>query len=307
MKLLDKVLTQCPSERAKTVAVLKTQVVTDRRFASVVVDDIARYYYHNPKDHWKDTDYPYTIPPWGMSFIEWDVPELVYKDEKWQAVERVQLGGLVFSLASRAEIMQHDAAMVRRTGASTGLVQHPGWNDSRIARGFVINAAYSSKGRTDILPVTILMLTDATGLPILQHLSAPGIEAPEMRELCHTILHMICLTFTFANCKNVKLVDKTSELEPKAKLKRRLKLPDVRRYTLDIGGGATKQASNHEPSGESGLKPLHLCRAHFATYTEAKPLFGKHVGKFWISQHVRGKRENGIVEKDYTVSPVPIS
>jgi hypothetical protein len=46
---------------------------------------------------------------------------------------------------------------------------------------------------------------------------------------------------------------------------------------------------------------VHLCRGHFATYTDQAPLFGKYVGRFWIPPHARGDRARGIVIKDYEV------
>lgn len=59
-------------------------------------------------------------------------------------------------------------------------------------------------------------------------------------------------------------------------------------------------------SEESGLRrALHICRGHFATYTEDKPRFGRpgEHGSFWIPQHVRGSVERGVVVSDYNVKP----
>lgn len=112
------------------------------------------------------------------------------------------------------------------------------------------------------------------------------------------------LAFTFANCANVKLEDSTEELQPPEKIRRRLKLPCVKRYTLNIEGHSTKPRANGEP-GQTGIMPWHLCRGHFATYTEAKPRFGRlkdGVGRFWIPPHVRGREERGRIEKDYAIS-----
>jgi hypothetical protein len=48
---------------------------------------------------------------------------------------------------------------------------------------------------------------------------------------------------------------------------------------------------------------LHLVRGHFATYTEAAPLFGRQTGTFWRPAHTRGNAEHGVIEKDYEVIP----
>jgi hypothetical protein len=49
-------------------------------------------------------------------------------------------------------------------------------------------------------------------------------------------------------------------------------------------------------------KRYHICRGHFATYTEERKLFGKYVGRYWIPSHARGNIENGSIEKDYVVN-----
>ena len=62
--------------------------------------------------------------------------------------------------------------------------------------------------------------------------------------------------------------------------------------TLQSEGGASK----------NGLKKaLHICRGHFATYTQDAPLFGNFVGTVWKPQHVRGNAQHGAVVKDYRV------
>ena len=50
----------------------------------------------------------------------------------------------------------------------------------------------------------------------------------------------------------------------------------------------------------SGSVALHMCRGHFKDYRE-HGLFGKEKGIYWWDAHVRGKAENGIVDKDYRV------
>jgi hypothetical protein len=45
--------------------------------------------------------------------------------------------------------------------------------------------------------------------------------------------------------------------------------------------------------------------AHFKTYTEETPLFGKRVGTYWWDAQVRGKAEESVVEKDYRVRLEP--
>jgi len=48
-------------------------------------------------------------------------------------------------------------------------------------------------------------------------------------------------------------------------------------------------------------QPFHICRGHFKTFADNAPLFGRHVGTYWWSQQMRGKKEYGIVHKDYNI------
>lgn len=102
------------------------------------------------------------------------------------------------------------------------------------------------------------------------------------------------------NCKNVVLED-----EPKASMKRMLnrhkrdKKPIYK--ILHIHPLRIKNSADRE-SFESGIKKsIHVCRGHFRTYTDERPLFGKVAGTFFISAHIRGDEKEGTVLKDYSL------
>jgi hypothetical protein len=46
---------------------------------------------------------------------------------------------------------------------------------------------------------------------------------------------------------------------------------------------------------------IHLCRGHFKTYTEDKPLFGRMTGRYWWQPCVKGRNKDGVVMKDYRI------
>ncbi len=52
---------------------------------------------------------------------------------------------------------------------------------------------------------------------------------------------------------------------------------------------------------KNGIRALHICRAHFAHYTEEHPLFGKYTRTFYKPMHVRGSLKEGLVIKDYDI------
>lgn len=108
------------------------------------------------------------------------------------------------------------------------------------------------------------------------------------------------LTLSFLNCKNVVREECLPSRQERRAAERRgeqitryktLRIEPMKRVLANEGGIA-----------ENGLKrALHICRGHFAHYSEDRPLFGKYVGQFWVPAHVRGTSEAGAVQKDYAV------
>jgi hypothetical protein len=118
--------------------------------------------------------------------------------------------------------------------------------------------------------------------------------------MVETIFNVCMFALQFMNCKNVSRRDVTDEYGPPAKWIKRQKAPTIRYHVLEIDPQKTKDRKPSNPESEGPKKSLHICRGHFVTYTADAPLFGKYVGTFWIPAHVRGSKEFGIVEKDYS-------
>jgi len=107
-------------------------------------------------------------------------------------------------------------------------------------------------------------------------------------------------------CKNVALKANNNEPEQvRRAMKRFGEQPDQYRYhTLVVRPPGSKSDS---PAQEIGIMPRHVCRGHFAEYGPGYGrglLFGKYAGRFYIPPHLKGDKRNGIVEKDYIVSPL---
>ena len=133
--------------------------------------------------------------------------------------------------------------------------------------------------------------------------------AEEDEDVIEDVSRLFALPFVFAcslaHCKNVALEEQeplyASRQERRA-AERNGEKPRQKFYTLVIEPLRGKEAgSKRGPLGATEPKSFHVCRGHFATYSEEKPLFGKYAGRFWIPAHVRGKREVGLVGKDYAV------
>lgn len=121
-------------------------------------------------------------------------------------------------------------------------------------------------------------------------------------------LQSAALAFPFAfaislmHCKNVGIVDvpdARTPLERRRDERRGVPSPSFKTLVIE----PMKRALKTEGGSESvGLKrALHICRGHFAHYSEDKPMFGRYAGRFWIPAHTRGTAESGIVVKDYRV------
>lgn len=112
---------------------------------------------------------------------------------------------------------------------------------------------------------------------------------------------MALRTFQFANCQNVDLV----EVEPRLSRQQRRHHertgePVNTWHELRIGAIGGQRATG--PAGPSqGLVRQHICRGHFATYTEERKLFGKYAGRFWIPATVKGNPARGRADKGYVV------
>lgn len=107
------------------------------------------------------------------------------------------------------------------------------------------------------------------------------------------------LALSFVNCKNVQVVN--HEPAPPSS-GTHLKRPLLRYHVLNIEPMKTvlRRDGGSETAGVK--RALHICRGHFANYTE-RGLFGKYFGRFWVPSHVRGSTSQGYMEKDYAVQP----
>jgi hypothetical protein len=104
------------------------------------------------------------------------------------------------------------------------------------------------------------------------------------------------------NCKNVRIVKGAEPPEGIDRARRRNGKPPLYRYHILQVDKAPGTRVVTESESHTGIKmPLHICRGHFKTYTEEKPLFGKYTGTYWCPPHMKGDAKIGVVDKDYRV------
>ena len=128
---------------------------------------------------------------------------------------------------------------------------------------------------------------------------ATGGEVKQLGKELEYLLSFVELANAFAHCKNVELID-----QPLTRQQRRRKERKGETFYKVLAIEPFNKQKRNVNSGSSGNEAdrrLHICRGHFATYTEDKPLFGKYAGTFWIPMHVRGNKAAGEIVKDYKI------
>ena len=117
--------------------------------------------------------------------------------------------------------------------------------------------------------------------------------------------HLLLVAYFYLmllNTKNITTIDNP----PPAKLnKKRIKngkqpLFTYKTLRLQLPAKKRKKGSGLSTATDNTTR-LHLCRGHFKTYTEEKPLLGRFTGRYWWQPHARGDKSQGVVMKDYEV------
>jgi hypothetical protein len=127
-----------------------------------------------------------------------------------------------------------------------------------------------------------------------------------MMYFCTNLLFIGLLTVSFMHCKNV-VPSIAGESRKRVKQSHKdyittgnATVPVKRFYVLNIEP-MKKVLKTEGKAAETGLKKaVHICRGHFKDYRE-HGLFGKYKGLYWWDMHVKGNKESGIVDKEYSV------
>lgn len=299
MRLFDKVASQGPEQVRNAIRTLNDS------FAVLRVDSIANDYATSQKLWWSPEDYPYFRLPWDRCFIEWNEPKVIVSDLGTQETNgKNQIGIMAVAIQEGRINALFDGLreMCGKTDADWTLPKDA-------TNGVVLSFYYSQHARPLSFPrIAMFVATTADGFVRKRLITGEDCQSwtenlgsDAMQRFFDSQMHIAALACTFANCKNVKLVDAVCDA-PAEKIRRRLKLPEVKRYTLSIHGRAATRvvANDGEPSEDQVA--YHLCRGHFSTYTLEKPLFGKLVGRFWVPPHTRGSKDRGEVKKDYAIA-----
>jgi hypothetical protein len=259
----------------------------------IVADNVAKYLWNDIEDlddapafvngqlDW--TDYPNMMPPFDNYFVEWVTPfENMREASKWNGVHIVRVEDTCGSGVSdkglvtlRCELYVSDAAY---------------GNSAVVGPGITYGLLVAEDGSCVDARVVEQQCTGAT-----------DDETAEFRKAYMNLMQPAFLTTSFMHCRNVSQTTVTPLPKLAKAHRKRHGVPLVRYRTINID--PMRQVLRSEGQAhETGIKrALHICRGHFRTYTEDKPLFGKVTGTFFVPMHARGSAREGVVVQDYLV------
>lgn len=233
------------------------------------------------------SDVPNWSPPFRQFFVEWNDSD-------------AQSGILAYVFDA------NDVALPRLMGANREMDESLQIAKD-VAKWVIVTSLWftHSKGQYAGRPLCALvfgtLIIDRAGKLLWHGYTGEGIDidGTEMNNVMTSRLLVLGLGLSFMNCRNVKCSDRVVECS--RQFHKRTKAPQLLFKTLDIT--PMRDILRHEgySDTEGTARALHICRGHFATYSEDRPLFGRLSGTFWVSDHVRGKSENGEVVKNYKV------
>ena len=291
MKLYDKLMMNGFGihERARNEAP-KIRALLDR--AVVVYITNVWEYYHLQKSQplewsWARGDFPNVAPPWKTFFME-------YGEQAGCLFDALYLDGFPLFRES-GEVIDGAAWLVK----AFPYVRLDG--DPKVQHAFVAEMQFLVSKAGERLEI------DSNGDAFLFKsfefdFDPKDEEMMKSFAVCEFLVIFPCfLAISFAHCKNVGL--EAHEPKPSRAQRRRGDTPPVRYHTLTIGP-ITETLKLEGQVDVVGLKrALHICRGHFADYTEGRGLFGKYHGTFWMPMHARGNAERGEVRKTMNLLP----
>lgn len=234
--------------------------------------------------------YPASVPPFPCTWVEWEDQ----KDAWYPGRE----GALVLSYETKDEsregLMLPDGQMIRWALKIIGFRE---FSESGNPKNKWIEVVFLAAHFLDFNGET-LWHEDGTVR------GGPGLSFranPRVGQFWSSYMSTILKTFSLCNCKNVRMREEKNAYEGRInRIRKAQKKPKMHRYHVLEIRPVHALSSGGQKGGSVGEYSLHICRGHFKDYRE-HGLFGKEKGVYWWDAHVRGKAENGIVEKDYRV------
>ena len=260
-----------------------SEVLSDPDLPVLLIDNVADYFYSGTdQEYWSlDKDFPNVAPPFPRFWCEFKLVNTIRSTKgNTDVSEWLPQGGRAGQLfvALRPEEVKGE-----------GIPENAKW----IYWLELFVDFHRRDVNADGPHGATFLCVDAAGAvignPWMLSYAAAGTE--EIMKNMMAWYNPSFLAISFLHCKNVTLVDNVVD-KPLAKkwASKHGGLQPTGYKTLIIE--PLKAILRREGRAhETGLqKAMHICRGHFADYTEGRGLFGKYHGKFWIPSVVRGSK-----------------
>lgn len=291
-------------------------ILADLQRATVVkIDNVARWFYAGTdQENWVIArDFPVVLSPFEDAWYEWYHNGFVRSEkygDHWQPPVTMGFLVRVFERGDYTQVFERD--IVQAYKEERGLEIRPRWIQETLA---FIDGGKGKPARGPVGAWRVPITADGTPcvrnaeeavyemFPLAAHGRPPEIVEAIEKGLISSIYPMY-MAISLMHCKNVTRVAHEIPDDVQKKRQRKKRPALSRYYTLEID--ALKEDVRAQGGAKSGgfKRAIHQRRGHFKHYTPERPLFGKHVGRwFWANQLV-GTPEVGRVEKDYAVKGV---
>lgn len=261
----------------------------------VNISNVARWFYSDNSQEnysWAD-DFPCLLCPWEEAVFVYDMPAIVNSNGHIRhnsLLERVTVEVKVLDLAGRPRDARDVGELVRRKYGD--IEREPRWvqNMSIFVRGVLLERA------TAILDEVGALIGDS----VLR--VAPRNDPSAAIDPSLSTLFPIAFALSLLHCRNVELIDGPEPSRQMRRMAERRGTAAIRYKELVIDGlrQDTRPSAQHE-GGSDVKRALHICRGHFATYSDDNPLFGRIAGTFWRPMHTRGSDAVGRIKKTYSI------
>lgn len=278
------------------MALLNKYPEIDRGFDTYVdISKATTWYFNNYKFN-KSTsgDFTSLLLPWNRAWFDYDVPRTMTPD----------LTAIGF------DVRMYEAPDVPTTFFDSGIADDniPKALEEKEAGGYIIELAMyleiGSRVLQEYAQAAIWVKETGEMQSPRNIVRFSDKQTDEYESLMHLFRHFVnplLFSICLINCRNIELVDKRYSRQVMRQATRKGK--ELIKYKELIIEPFKKQVrAEATETRESEIhRALHICRGHFATYSEERPLFGKYSGTFWKPMHVRGSKEYGEIIKDYRI------
>lgn len=289
----------------------------------IIADDIASWYQSLSNERWDQEDFPILAPLYNHVFFDFVMKnqdkssdKIEFPDEfgvycSWR--DPKNMDDDEFIISSMKDKFHHwvnaydakwaitIACFWRIGGKVTGPIWK--WIDLLDKNGKLVLDEYDNSF-TFHVPVDMNVIDN-----ISEESKRTNVKMEDVLDDTYQVmvpfLHVTALAINFFHCKNVKIIEhQEGKYIPHTNAQKRRgdkPLPSLTYKTLIVDNIRMVTDKTRNETGLKGSKSLHFVIGHFHTYTPEKPMFGnpKLTGSYFIPFHARGKKDNGVVVKDY--------